>query len=290
MFAKIKQQLFGLPQFFLPHHFLSRLVRIPTHSRHVAWKNFFIKRFVNLYGVNMAEAEIDDFSNFRSFNEFFTRSLKRVARPIDRGAHSLVSPADGTVSQLGNIAKDQILQAKGKNYSLTNLLGGNADRAVPFLGGGFATIYLAPQDYHRLHMPVDGKLKEMIHVPGRLFSVNQATTCVVDNLFGRNERVVSIFETPTGPMALVLVGAMFVASIETVWQGIITPPTRLVPQTWTYDNQHTIELKKGEEMGRFNMGSTIVVVFGKNQVEWLSSIQPGQTIRIGESIGHWGHG
>ena len=236
----------------------------------------------------MAEAETENIADFHSFNEFFTRPLKQTARPVDRGDYTIVAPADGEVSQAGDLAEDEILQAKGKRYSLTNLLGGDIDRARPFLGGKFATIYLAPKDYHRLHMPLDGTLKEMIHVPGRLFSVNQATTAVVDNLFGRNERVVAIFETPLGPMALILVGAIFVASIETVWEGIITPPTRLVPRTWKYDNERPVKLKKGEEMGRFNMGSTIIVVLGKNSVKWSDSMESGLTVRIGENIGRWG--
>ena len=235
----------------------------------------------------MAEAETEDIAKFQSFNAFFTRSLKQTVRPVDQGVDTVVSPADGAVSQAGKISGDRIIQAKGKHYSLTNLLGGNADRAAPFLGGSFATIYLSPKDYHRLHMPLDGTLKEMIHVPGRLFSVNQATTAVVDNLFGRNERVVTIFETPAGPMALILVGAIFVASIETVWQGVITPPTQLAPQTWKYDNQRPVELKKGEEMGRFNMGSTIIVVFGKNSAEWSNVMESGRTVKIGERIGRW---
>ncbi len=288
MLAKMKQQLFALPQFALPHHFLSRLMRIPTHASNVLWKNFFIKRFVNFYGVNMAEAKTENIAKFQSFNAFFTRTLKQTVRPVDSGPFSIVSPADGVVSQAGNISEDRMIQAKGKHYSLTNLLGGDAERAAPFLGGDFATIYLSPKDYHRLHMPLDGNLKEMIHVPGRLFSVNQATTAVVDNLFGRNERVVAIFDTPAGPMALILVGAIFVASIETVWHGVITPPTRPAPQTWMYGNQRPVELKKGEEMGRFNMGSTMIVVFGQNSVEWSHLMKEGQTVRIGESIGSWG--
>lgn len=257
---------------------------VATHSRNTLWKNFFIKQFIKLYNVDMAEAITADIKDYPCFNSFFTRALKKDVRPVDNEPNSIVCPADGTINQAGNIADNQLIQAKDKYYNLSNLLGNDANRALPFLNGKFATVYLAPKDYHRLHMPFSGKLQEMVHIPGRLFSVNQATTQVVNNLFGRNERVVAIFETSTGLMALVLVGAIFVASIETVWQGEVTPPTRSSPHVWNYSSQ-SIELKKGEEMGRFNMGSTIIVLFGQNQIEWSESLEPGQEIKLGQSIG-----
>jgi phosphatidylserine decarboxylase len=278
------EKLFVLSQYPLPHHPLSRLMGRLTHCRNPAFKNFFIRSITKAYNVNLDEAQEPDIDAYGCFNEFFTRPLKPGARPLTNVPGAIACPADGFVSQVGDIREGQILQAKGMDYSVETLLGGNAQRAAPFLGGEFATIYLSPRDYHRLHMPLAGTLREMIHVPGRLFSVNDSTARGVPNLFARNERVVAIFETEAGPMALILVGAIFVASIETAWHGVVTPPSSNQVQTWHYDDQ-SIKLARGEEMGRFNMGSTIIVLFGKDAIHWSETLIPGSVTRMGAAIG-----
>ena len=277
-------KLFVLSQYPLPHHPLSRLMGRLTHCRNPAFKNFFIRSITRAYNVNLDEALEPDINAYGCFNEFFTRPLKPGARPLTQTADAIACPADGFVSQLGDIHEGQILQAKGMDYRVDTLLGGDAKRAAPFMGGKFATIYLSPRDYHRLHMPLAGTLREMIHVPGRLFSVNDATARGVPNLFARNERVIALFDTEAGPMALILVGAIFVASIETVWHGVVTPPTSSQVQTWNYDTQ-SVQLARGAEMGRFNMGSTIIVLFGKDAIDWSDALQPGTVTRMGEAIG-----
>lgn len=278
------EKLFVISQYPLPHHPLSRLMGRLTHCRNPAFKNFFIRSIATAYNVNLDEALEPDINAYGCFNEFFTRPLKPGARPLTQTAGAIACPADGFVSQLGDIHEGQIMQAKGMDYRVDTLLGGDAERAAPFMGGKFATIYLSPRDYHRLHMPLAGTLREMIHVPGRLFSVNDATARGVPNLFARNERVVALFDTEAGPMALILVGAIFVASIETVWHGVVTPPTSSRVQTWNYDTQ-SVQLGRGEEMGRFNMGSTIIVLFGKDAIDWSDALQPGTVTRMGEAIG-----
>ncbi|SMG65863.1 phosphatidylserine decarboxylase [methanotrophic bacterial endosymbiont of Bathymodiolus sp.] len=281
-----KESLTTLPQYILPHHPLSRLMRQLTHSRIKPWKNLFIKGIASHYGVNMEEAIDSDINAYSSFNQFFTRELKAGARTIANNPGVIACPADGTVSQAGDITEGDIIQAKGKSYTATDLLGGDEERAAPFQNGKFTTIYLAPKDYHRLHMPLDGTLKEMVHVPGRLFSVNGATANSVPRLFARNERVVAIFHTEIGPMALVLVGAIFVASIETVWHGEVTPPTVKTMRTWQYIRNNAPKLKRGEEMGRFNMGSTIIVLYGKDVMNWEEAFTAGKKVQLGEKIGH----
>ena len=279
-----KESLTALPQYILPHHPLSRLMRQLTHSENKAWKNLFIKQIASFYGVNMDEAKDPDINSYPSFNQFFTRELKAGARTIADNTGNIACPADGAVSQAGDITEGNIIQAKGKSYTATDLLGGDEQRAAPFKNGKFTTIYLSPKDYHRLHMPLDGTLKEMIHVPGRLFSVNAATANSVPRLFARNERVVAIFDTEIGPMALVLVGAIFVASIETVWHGEVTPPSAKEVQSWQYTD-NAPQLKRGEEMGRFNMGSTIIVLYGNDVMNWETAMQPGKKVQLGEKIG-----
>jgi len=279
----IKEGLTTLPQYILPHHFLSRLMSKLTHSEIKVWKNFMINQVIKLYGVNMSEAKQQDINQFASFNHFFTRELKAVARPIDTSLNSVSCPADGAVSQAGLIEQGNIFQAKGKSFSAVDLLGGDKQRAAAFENGSFTTIYLSPKDYHRLHMPIKGTLTEMVHIPGRLFSVNTATTNSVPGLFARNERVACLFDTEIGPMALILVGAIFVSSIETTWHGVVTPPTIETVRSWQYqDNAPVIE--KGEEMGRFNMGSTIIVLFAKDKVEWDSEFKTGKSVKLGELI------
>jgi len=279
-----KEALTTLPQYVLPHHALSSLMSKLTHCENKTWKNLFIKQIIKHYGVNMDEAREPDINAYKSFNHFFTRELKPGVRPLSSERNAIVSPADGAVSQAGDITDGKIFQAKGKSFTATDLLGGDADRAEPFNNGIFTTIYLSPKDYHRLHMPLTGTLKEMVHIPGRLFSVNGATVNSVPGLFARNERVAAIFDTEVGPMALVLVGAIFVSSVETVWHGVVTPPSITSVQNWQYgDDAPTLNI--GEEMGRFNMGSTIIVLFGKDKAEWDAEFKAGKTVRLGELIG-----
>ena len=280
----IKEALTTLPQYVLPHHALSGIMSKLTHCENKAWKNLFIKQIIRHYGVNMEEAQEPDVNAFKSFNHFFTRTLKPGVRPLTTEGHAIACPADGAVSQAGNITDGEIFQAKGKSYTATALLGGSAERAAPFNNGVFTTIYLSPKDYHRLHMPLTGTLREMVHIPGRLFSVNTATTNSVPGLFARNERVAAIFDTDAGPMALVLVGAIFVSSIETVWHGVVTPPSITSVQSWQYQDNATT-LKIGEEMGRFNMGSTIIVLFGKDKAQWDKALSADKLVKLGERIG-----
>ncbi|MDO9163088.1 MAG: archaetidylserine decarboxylase [Methylococcaceae bacterium] len=280
----IKDTLTTLPQYLLPHHAMSGLMSKLTHCENKTWKNLFIREIIKHYGVNMDEALQPDINAYKSFNHFFTRELKPGVRPLVDEQGAIASPADGVVSQAGNITDGNIFQAKGKSFTAIDLLGGSAERAEPFNNGVFSTIYLSPKDYHRLHMPLTGTLREMVHVPGRLFSVNTATTRSVPGLFARNERVVAIFDTEAGPMALVLVGAIFVASVETVWHGVVTPPTVSTVKTWQYQDNAPI-LQKGEEMGRFNMGSTIIVLFGKDAVQWAEDFSAEKPVKLGEKVG-----
>lgn len=281
------QRVFVLAQYVLPHHLLSRMMGKLTHCKNPIIKNLMIQRIASAYQIDLNDALEPDQKAYPTFNAFFTRPLKPDARPIDPRPNSIASPADGYLSQQGPIHDGTIIQAKGHDYSVEGLLGGSTERAAPFLNGNFATIYLSPRDYHRLHMPIRGTLKEMIHVPGRLFSVNETTTKSVPGLFSRNERVIAIFETDKGPMALILVGAIFVASIETVWSGVVTPPTRKSPIAMTYDHAG-ITLDKGAEMGRFNMGSTIIVLFGNPDASFDASIPAGGAVKMGQAIGSMG--
>ena len=280
----LKEALTTLPQYVLPHHALSSMMSLLTHCENKTWKNLMIKQIIRHYGVNMEEATESDIQAYPSCNDFFTRELKPGVRPLSTETNAIACPADGVVSQAGGITDGRIFQAKGKSFTATDLLGGDAERAAPFNNGIFTTIYLSPKDYHRLHMPLTGTLREMVHIPGRLFSVNPATVNSVPGLFARNERVAAIFDTDSGPMALILVGAIFVSSVETVWHGVVTPPSITSVQSWQYqDNAPT--LKIGEEMGRFNMGSTIIVLFGKDKAKWADEFEAGKTVKLGELIG-----
>ena len=281
----IKEAFTTLPQYILPHHALSKLMSKLTHCENKTWKNLFIRQIIKHYGVNMDEALEPDINAFKSFNHFFTRELNPDARPLATERNAIASPADGVVSQAGNITNGKIFQAKGKSFTATDLLGGDAERAEPFNNGVFTTIYLSPKDYHRLHMPLTGTLREMVHIPGRLFSVNTATTNSVPGLFARNERVAAIFDTDAGPMALILVGAIFVSSIETVWHGVVTPPSITSVRRWLYQENAPV-LKIGEEMGRFNMGSTIIVLFAKDQAQWNPDFTADKIVKLGEHIGN----
>jgi phosphatidylserine decarboxylase len=280
-----------LPQYLLPQHGLSKIMSKLTHSQNKALKDLLIRQVIKHYGVDMSEAREENIDDYKSFNEFFTRELKPGLRPVAGGNDAIVCPADGVVSQCGAINGEKLLQAKGCNFTVFDLLGRDLERSHPFYNGSFATIYLSPKDYHRLHMPVTGTLQEMVHVPGRLFSVNEATARGVPGLFARNERVVALFETEFGLMALVLVGAIFVSSIETVWHGVVTPPTAPTVQTWDYRmktqalKNKPVLLNKGEEMGRFNMGSTIIVLFQKDKMAWTDALAPGLAVKLGQQIG-----
>lgn len=278
-----KSKLFSWLQYLLPQHLLSRLTGRLADCR-IGWiKNQLIKAFIKRFNVDMSEALQEDPTAFSSFNDFFTRELKPDAREILADPSQLVSPADGAISELGELQHGQLMQAKGINYSLTRLLGGNLEKAQPFMGGSFATIYLSPRDYHRVHMPIQGRLLETIYIPGKLFSVNQATADNVPGLFARNERLVCFFETPAGPMALILVGAMIVAGIETVWDGQVAPPARQVTLR-DFNNPQPVVLEKGQEMGRFKLGSTAIVVFGPDAVEWREDLQNGTPVKLGEAL------
>lgn len=278
-------KLFVLSQYLTPQLALSRLAgRLADSNRSPALKNRTIQWFIDRYGVDMSEAAEPDPTAYPTFNAFFTRALKPGARPVAGGDEVLVSPADGAISQLGEVTGDRVFQAKGQSFSLVELLGGDPQRAEPFAEGAFATIYLAPRDYHRIHMPVAGQLREMIHVPGRLFSVNPATAANVPNLFARNERVVCLFDTAAGPLALVLVGAMIVGSVETTWAGVVVPGSGPVTEC-RYQDDKAIRFAKGEEMGRFRLGSTVIMVMPKGRVHWNRDQVPGKSVRMGEAFG-----
>lgn len=270
----------------LPHHLLSALMRAATRVRLAAWKNWQIRWFVHRYGVDMDLAEVRDPRAFEHFNAFFTRALRADARPVC-GDDGLACPADGFMSAFGAIHDDTLLQAKGSHYSLSALLGGDPARAAPFRNGHFATVYLSPRDYHRVHMPLAGTLREMVHVPGRLFSVNEESVGAVPGLFTRNERVASLFDTARGPMAVVLVGAVFVGSIELVWAGPVAPARRVrtaVARTWPGEGPGAVRLERGAEMGRFNMGSTAIVVLPPGPLTWRADLAPGIPVRMGEAL------
>lgn len=240
-----------------------------------------IRWFVRRYGVDMSEAADPDVTHYRTFNEFFTRALKPGARPI--AADDLVCPVDGAISQFGAIERDQILQAKGHHYSTIALVGGDAALAAQFENGSFATLYLSPKDYHRVHMPCDGRLLRMIHVPGALFSVNPSTARGVPGLFARNERVVCVFEGPRGPFVLALVGATIVGSMATVWHGVVNPPRVSQVREWLYTDR-TVTLKQGQEMGRFLLGSTVVMLFPAPRLGFNPGWFPEGAVRLGEPM------
>lgn len=280
----MSQPFFITLQNLVPQAWLTRTIGKIAASEKPWLKQMFINRFIKAYGVNMEEALFSDPNDYRSFNEFFTRPLKPGARPLPTWPGAVLSPADGVLSAIGNITDDAIIQAKGKTYSATTLLGGDARRAAPFMNGTFATVYLSPKDYHRVHSPLAGTLKEMIYVPGKLFSVNQVTAEHIDDLFAINERVVCIFDTEQGPMAVVLVGAMIVAAVETVWAGRVAPAFD-GPTVKHYANQAPINIEKGGEIGRFLLGSTAVILFGPGMVQWQLDLSNGPSVRMGQALG-----
>lgn len=271
-------------QKLLPQHGISRLMGyLADRQNNTALKNWVIRRYIQHYGVNMGEALQPDYRQYASFNDFFIRKLQSDTRPIDRNKRAIVSPVDGCISEFGSIQQDRLLQAKGVYYSLNQLINDDVSAAY-FQNGHFFTAYLAPGDYHRIHMPINGQLIKMIHIPGKLFSVNPYTVNHVAKLFAINERVVSIFSTDYGKMAVIAVGAIIVGGITTSWHGLVTPPTRGEPEHWNYQNQQII-LEKGEEMGYFQLGSTVIVLLQKNRMEWNTNLAANTHIKMGQTIG-----
>ncbi|EOY4404602.1 TPA: archaetidylserine decarboxylase [Klebsiella michiganensis] len=278
-------RLFVLAQYLVPQHLLSRLMGYVARNRVHWFKTLLINAFIARYGVDMQAARGETAEDYENFNAFFTRRLKAHLRPIATRPQDIASPADGTLGQFGTLESDTLVQAKGHKYSLQDLLGGDTERALPFINGEYATIYLSPRDYHRVHMPLSGMLREMVYIPGKLFSVNSVTTGAVPRLFARNERVVCRFDTEQGPLAIVLVGAMIVSSIHTVWHGLVSPHADMI-QTFTYQetDNTAIRLNKGDELGHFMLGSTVIMLFGANQMQWDKALLSGQSINFGEAM------
>ncbi len=278
----MSDRLAVLPQYLMPKQLLTVLAGKFASARLGGLTTAVIRRFVARYQVNMAEAANPDIASYASFNEFFTRPLRDAARPLADA--EFICPVDGAISQFGPIERDNIFQAKGHSYTTTALVGGDAELAAQFADGSFATLYLSPKDYHRIHMPCAGRLRRMIHVPGELFSVNPTTARGVPGLFARNERVVCVFDSEFGQFVLTLVGATIVGSMATVWHGMVNPPRPGTVREWRYDDQD-ITLQKGEEMGRFLLGSTVVMLFPKDTLAFNATWQPTKAIRLGEAMG-----
>jgi phosphatidylserine decarboxylase len=274
-------RLFVWLQYVLPQHALSRLVLAATRVRMPWFKNLLTRGFLRLFSVDMSEATQTDPYRYGSFNEFFTRALRAEARPIDADPEKIASPVDGMVSECGAIDNDRLLQAKGRQYTLDELLA-RQPWARSFVGGSFATLYLAPFNYHRIHMAVRGTLRDTVYVPGRLFSVNSATAGHVPRLFARNERVLTLFDTEFGQFALVMVGALNVGSMATVWAGDITPAAHRVVTRLPCP---AVTLDKGAELGRFNMGSTVILLFEPKRAQWHPLLRAGSVVQLGQTIG-----
>ena len=272
-----------------PKHLLSWMMLRATRIRFAPWKNWQIRWFIRRYGVDLSVVSDPTPASYPHFNAFFTRTLVSGARPLEDGPRTVVSPADGTVAAVGAMDGRRVVQAKGRAYTLEALFGGDERAAAMFDDGRFATIYLAPRDYHRVHMPLTGRLRSMVYVPGELFSVNPVTADAIDGLFARNERVVSFFDTDLGPLAITMVGAVFVGCIEQVWCGVVTPPRRREVLVERYDDAEIV-LEQGREMGRFNMGSTVVLTLANPEVEWDSWMTPGTPVQTGRRIGELSSG
>ena len=275
-------ELFVALQRVLPKHFLSRLIARAAESKQPWLKNMLISRAIKAFNINMQEAASDNLDDYENFNAFFTRALKPGVRPIDKGQTSIVSPADGAISQAGPISKNRILQAKGIDYSVSRLLG-DSSQARFYQDGNFATIYLSPKDYHRVHMPAAGKLLSSRYIPGELFSVNDKTAQALPGLFARNERLVCEFESPElGRFSLVFVGAMLVAGIETQWSGFEQPGPGTVRETDHCSD--ALQYAKGDEIGRFKFGSTVILLFPQQSIDWSQKIEPYAVVQMGEEI------
>ncbi len=277
--SKLKKQIFIQAQKVVPQQQLSRVVGKVAASENPLIKNVVIQAFKAQYGIDLSIAEQTDALKYKSFNDFFTRALKEGVREIDADSGSIVSPADGAISQLGKIQNGDVFQAKGQSFSVDKLIG-DPQLAEPFINGEFATVYLSPRDYHRVHVPFAGTLTETLYIPGELFSVNQTTAENIPGLFARNERMVCLFDTELGRMAVVLVGAMIVAGIETVATGKVKPTGRVEL------NHHELKLEKGAELGRFYLGSTAIVLFEKDKMNWDSQFKANSTVIMGEALGH----
>ncbi len=282
----LSAKLFVALQHALPQHTLSRVVHAATRIRARPLKNALIKSFVRGFNPQMSDAIEPDPLRYATFNEFFTRALRPDARPVASDPRALSAPVDGTISQIGRLDGPRLLQAKNRDYSLDALLAGPRDWSARFLGGAFATLYLAPYNYHRVHMPFAGQLRAAWYVPGRLFSVNATTAAAVSNLFGRNERVVCGFEHGSLSFALVLVGALFVGSISTVWHGDVTPRRPRLPcALQPIPGAAPLQLERGAEMGRFNMGSTVILLVSQGAADWVAELRPGSRICMGQTLG-----
>jgi phosphatidylserine decarboxylase len=281
---KLKDGLFLASQFILPHHLISRLAGFFAESTQPFIRKPLIRLFSKHFKISLEDAVIEDPDQFSSFNAFFTRALKPSARPIDPNTTTWVSPVDGEVSQFGVIENDQIIQAKNHHYSLTTLFGGDTEMAHRYENGQFMTIYLSPSDYHRIHMPQAARLIKTTFIPGKLYSVNQLTADKVGGLFAKNERLVCEFETDTGYFTMVLVGAMIVASIETTWSGVVAPMRKQIVQT-DFKKIQPVSFVKGEEMGRFKLGSTVILTFEPKQLSFKATIGHGTRLKLGEAIG-----
>ncbi len=283
----IMEKLKTAYQYLLPQHGITRLAGKLAASENKFIKQRFIQFFLSNFDIDMTEAAIENPHDYSSFNDFFTRALKPGARPIDDDPNAIISPVDGEVSQAGKIINGEIFQAKGHHYTLANLVGNDDEFISSYMGGNFATLYLSPKDYHRIHMPIDAELTAMTYIPGRLFSVNQATARTIPGLFARNERLVAHFNTDLGPMAMVLVGATIVGSIETVWAGVVTPPSGPAVKTWHYISQNSKSqhnFKRGDEMGRFLLGSTVILLFGKDKINWVDECVAEALLKMGQIL------
>ena len=271
-------------QYIMPQLYLTQLAGWFAQQKWGAVTHFVIKAFAKKYNVDMSEAKKENFSDYESFNQFFIRGLKDDARKINENPTALCLPADGRVSQIGHIDDERLLQAKGHFFSLSDLLASDEELVNTFKNGEFATIYLSPRDYHRVHMPCDATLRKMIYVPGDLFSVNPFLAEHVPNLFARNERVICVFDTAFGPMVQILVGATITASMSTVWAGVINPPRTGEVKVWTYQGDSTIKLTKGQEMGAFQLGSTVINLFPANSVTLAEHLEVDVPVRMGEIL------
>ena len=271
-------------QYIMPQLYLTQLAGWFAQQKWGAVTHFVIKAFAKKYNVDMSEAKKENFSDYESFNQFFIRELKDDARKINENPTALCLPADGRVSQIGHIDDERLLQAKGHFFSLSDLLAGDEELVNTFKNGEFATIYLSPRDYHRVHLPCDATLRKMIYVPGDLFSVNPFLAEHVPNLFARNERVICVFDTAFGPMVQILVGATITASMSTVWAGVINPPRTGEIKVWTYQEDNAIKLTKGQEMGAFQLGSTVINLFPANSVTLAEHLEVDVPVRMGEIL------
>ncbi len=271
-------------QYIMPQLYLTQLAGWFAQQKWGAVTHFVIKVFAKKYNVDMSEAKKENFSDYESFNQFFIRELKDDARKINENSTALCLPADGRVSQIGHIDDERLLQAKGHFFSLSDLLAGDEELVNTFKNGEFATIYLSPRDYHRVHIPCDATLRKMIYVPGDLFSVNPFLAGHVPNLFARNERVICVFDTAFGPMVQILVGATITASMSTVWAGVINPPRTGEVKVWTYQGDNAIKLTKGQEMGAFQLGSTVINLFPANSVTLAEHLEVDVPVRMGEIL------